>query len=316
MPIPSSNRYATFDGAPPPIFRQGASALSKLIFFCALAAFLMVADVRFEVAKPMRSVLATMLYPIQWLALQPSAGVQFVARYFQSLDAAQSDAQSAHRKLAAQMQRAAVAEQLQIENHRLRQLLDLRQRPETTGVTAEVIYDAADLYSRKIVISKGSSHGIVSGSPVLDELGVVGQVTRTHLLTSEVTLLIDREQAIPVLNTRTGARSVAYGDPLSFGGTLELRFMAANADVLHGDLLTTSGIDGVYPAGLPVAKIDKIERRADSAFAKIHCTPIAKISGASHVMVVTPVAHLPSPSSPPHPPPSESTSATIRGTQS
>jgi rod shape-determining protein MreC len=124
---------------------------------------------------------------------------------------------------------------------------------------------------------------------VLDELGVVGQITRVHPLTSEVTLLIDRDQAIPVLNTRTGARSVAYGDSLSYGGTLDLRFMAANADVLAGDLLTTSGVDGVYPAGLPVARIDKIERRADTAFAKIHCIPVAKITGALHVMVVKPL---------------------------
>jgi rod shape-determining protein MreC len=140
------------------------------------------------------------------------------------------------------------------------------------------------------VIDKGGAAGIVIGSPVLDEYGVVGQVTRTHPLSSEVTLLIDREQAIPVLNTRTGARSVAYGDSLSHGGTLDLRFMAANADVMTGDLLTTSGVDGVYPAGLPVAKIDKIERRADSAFAKIYCTPIARMTGSFHVMVVAPLS--------------------------
>jgi rod shape-determining protein MreC len=114
-------------------------------------------------------------------------------------------------------------------------------------------------------------------------------VTRLHPMTSEVTLLIDREHAIPVLNTRTGARSVAYGDPTTYGGTLELRFMATNADVQAGDLLTTSGVDGIYPAGLPVAKIDKIERRADTAFAKIHCVPVAKITGAYHLMVLKPL---------------------------
>jgi rod shape-determining protein MreC len=92
-----------------------------------------------------------------------------------------------------------------------------------------------------------------------------------------------------VLNTRTGARSVAYGDSVTFGGVLELRFMAANADVQVGDLLTTSGVDGVYPTGLPVAKIVKIERRADTAFAKIYCTPIGRVASASHLLVVAPV---------------------------
>jgi rod shape-determining protein MreC len=212
-----------------------------------------------------------------------------LSNYFQDLSAAQSDTQTAHRKLTQLMQKSAVAEQLQLENRRLRQLLELRLRADTSGIAAEVLYEAADPYTRKLVIDKGVTQGIVVGSPVLDELGVVGQVTRTHPLTSEVTLLIDRDQAIPVLNTRTGARSVAYGDSLSYGGMLELRFMAANADVLDGDLLTTSGVDGVYPAGLPIAKIVKIERRADTSFAKIHCAPIAKITGALHVMVVKPL---------------------------
>jgi rod shape-determining protein MreC len=109
-------------------------------------------------------------------------------------------------------------------------------------------------------------------------------------LVSEVTLVIDREHTIPVLNTRTGARSVVYGDPVSQGGSLELRFMAGNADVQQGDILATSGVDGVYPAGLSVARIDKIERRADSAFARIYCQPLALIRSTKHVMVLDPVA--------------------------
>jgi rod shape-determining protein MreC len=249
----------------------------------------MVADVRFHVTQPLRSIVATALYPIEWLAMQPLLGAKFFAGYFQSLQSAQHDVQTLRSQLTQQMQKATIAAQLQLENQRLRQLLDLQQRPETSGVPAEVLYDSADPYTRKIVIDKGSRQSIHLGSPVLDESGVVGQVTRLYPMTSEITLLIDRDQAIPVLNTRTGARSVAYGDPVSHGGTLDLRFMAANADIMVGDLLTTSGIDGVYPAGLPVAKIGQIERRADTAFAKIHCIPIAKITGASHVMVLNPL---------------------------
>ncbi|RAN86281.1 rod shape-determining protein MreC, partial [Bacillus sp. SRB_28] len=103
-------------------------------------------------------------------------------------------------------------------------------------------------------------------------------------------LLVDRDQAIPVLNIRTGARGVAYGDPVaSHGGGMELRFMSANADVQEGDMLTTSGMDGVYPPGLPVARVVRVERRADSAFARIYCKPMAQIDGARHVMLLTPV---------------------------
>ena len=105
-----------------------------------------------------------------------------------------------------------------------------------------------------------------------------------------MTLVTDRDHAIPVLNARTGARSVAFGDPITRGGSLELRFMAGNADVQAGDMLTTSGVDGVYPPGLPVAKVISVERRADSAFARISCAPQALVDGARHVMVLKAVS--------------------------
>ncbi len=280
----------TLDRTPPPFFKQGPSALSKLMFFSALALFLMVADMRFRITQPVRAAIATALYPIQWLALQPVRAVQSGGGYFTALRLAKTSEDEARAKLAVQSLRASQVEQLSLENTRLRKLLELREQKALTGMAAQVLYDAADPYTRKIIIDKGMAHGVALSSPVVDESGVLGQVTRVHPLVSEVTLVIDRELAIPVLNVRTGARSVAYGEPTAFGGGLELRFMGSNSDVQQGDLLTTSGVDGVYPAGLPVAKIDKIERRAESAFARIFCLPQAKVGAAFHVMVVTPVS--------------------------
>jgi hypothetical protein len=126
------------------------------------------------------------------------------------------------------------------------------------------------------------------GSPVIDAAGVIGQVTRVHPLVSEVTLVIDRELSIPVLNPRTGVRSVAYGEPSQ--GALELRFMASNADIQEGDLLTTSGLDGVYPPGLPVARVTSIERRAESGFARVRLVPAAPANRVRHVLVLEPVS--------------------------
>jgi rod shape-determining protein MreC len=176
-----------------------------------------------------------------------------------------------------------------LENERLRKLLVLRERVQSNGMAAQVLYDAADPYTRKVVIDKGLADKVVMGSPVLDELGVVGQVTRVYPLVSEVTLLTDRDHAIPVLNTRTGARGVAFGDTSTHADAMELRFMAANADVTVGDLLTTSGVDGVYPPGLPVARVEKVERRVDAAFARIYCVPLALVAGAKHVMILEPI---------------------------
>lgn len=286
----------TLDRTPPPFFKQGPSALSKLMFFSALALFLMVADARFGVAQPLRAVVATLLYPVQWLAMQPILAVQHAGDYVTSLKSAQQAEQAVRQQLAQQSQRANQVELLALENERLRKLLDLRGQLSVASQAAQVLYDAADPYTRKVILDTGFSQGVAAGSPVIDESGVLGQVTRVYPLVSEVTLLIDRDQAIPVLNTRTGARGVAYGDPLALGGSLELRFMPANADVQEGDLLSTSGVDGIYPAGLPVARVARVERRADSAFARIHCTPQALVLGARHVMVLQPLAgQIPAP---------------------
>jgi rod shape-determining protein MreC len=278
----------TLDRAPPPFFKQGQSALSKLMIFSALALFLMVADTRFKITGHLRVAVASALYPLQWLVLRPIDMVRGGSEYFTMLDTSQRAEQEAKKRLAAQAQRAAQVEQLGLENDRLRKLLALKERTSTPAQAAEVVYDAADPFTRRVMVDKGSMQGVKGGSPVMDETGVLGQITRVYPLSSEVTLLIDRDHTIPVLNTRTGARSVVYGDPSVHGGTLELRFMAGNADVQQGDVLTTSGVDGVYPPGMPVARVDKVERRADSAFAKILCQPLANTLGARHVMILEP----------------------------
>ena len=289
MPLGTLERRA------PSFFRQGPSALSRLVLYGALALFLMVADARFHVTEPLRQVVATALYPLQWLMLQP---VEFAGRgagYFQSLDDAQEALRETHRQMAQMAVRAGETEQLQHENARLRELLALRQRINALAIAAEVLYDTPDPYARKVTIDRGQLAGVQPGSPVVDARGVLGQVTRVFPAVSEVRLLIDRDQSIPVLNARSGARSIAFGDPtVSHDGGLELRFTPGNADVQEGDLLTTSGVDGVYPPGLQVARVAHIERRADTTFARIYCTPLAQMQGAQQVMVLQPDAERPS----------------------
>ncbi len=105
-----------------------------------------------------------------------------------------------------------------------------------------------------------------------------------------MTLITDGDQAIPVLNTRTGVRGLAFGDLSNAAGGMELRFTPADTDVQAGDVLSTSGVDGVYPPGLAVARVDKVERRSESVFARIALSPLAQVRGTIHVMVLQPVA--------------------------
>jgi len=275
---------------PPPFFRQGPSALSRLVVFSAMALLLMVADARFHMVQPLRASIATALYPLQWLMLQPLSLSQHASERMDGMFSKEATVQLLRQQLAEQRQRAQQTEQLILENQRLRGILNLQERQSPGTLAAQVVYDAADPYTRKVVLDRGERQGVHLASPVIDEFGVIGQVTRVFPMSSEVTLITDRDHAIPVVNVRTGARGVAYGETTRNANALELRFMAANADVSAGDLLTTSGVDGIYPPGLPVARVDKVERRTEAVFARIECVPIAMVAGARHVLVLLPAA--------------------------
>src|SRR5690606_14455211 len=194
---------------------------------------------------------------------------------------------AAREALARQADRASGLAQLRAENARLRALLELRPALTVNSRTAEVMYEAPDLYSRKVVIDRGAANGVAPGSPVVNENGVLGQVTRVYPLSAEVTMLTDKDAAIPVLNLRTQARGAAFGTGGQPG--MELRFKAGNADVQPGDVLETSGVDGVYPAGRPVAKVLSVERKIDTGFARILLEPAASSSAVRHVLVLDPV---------------------------
>jgi rod shape-determining protein MreC len=284
----------TVDRTPPPFFRQGPSAGTKLGFFAALALFLMVADSRLHLMEPLRSTITVGLLPVQRTLAVPVRLVQGGGAYLRGLSGALGAERAARAQLAAQSARLAQAERQAAENAWLRALLDLRHALPVRSVPAEVLFEAADPYTRRVVVDRGASHGVVAGAPVVNEAGVLGQVTRVHPLTSEVTLLADKDAAIPVLNVRTQQRAAAFGG--APGGAMELRFTSANADVKTGDLLHTSGLDGVYPPGLPVAVVTGVERRVESGFARILLAPAAAPDGVRFVLLLEPVAaQLPPP---------------------
>ena len=304
----------TFDRTPPPFFRQGPSALTKLAFFSALAVLLMVADIRFEFAKPLRAAVATALLPVQRTLAVPVALWQGGADYLRGLTGALSAEKAAQAQLARQAEKVARVERLERENQRLRALLELRPALAVRSLSAEVLYEAADPFSRKLFIDRGAAQGVALGSPVVTPEGVLGQVTRVFPLSSQVTLLVDKDAAIPVLNARTQARSAAFGG--AGGDAMELRYMAANADVQVGDVLVTSGVDGVYPPGLAVAKVAAVERRAESGFARILLAPNASADGVRHVRVLEPVGRqLPPREEPPVAPADKPERATPKGTR-
>ena len=269
---------------PPPFFRTGPSPLARLFIFTIVSLALLGADARLKYLDTVRQVASVVIYPLQRIANTPFNIVDRVSEFFVTQGSLKAEnarlAQSNLTQSAALQQLAS----LQAENDHLRKLLATRDRLTSRTSFAEVLYAARDPFSRKIVIDRGSQHEVQPGQPVIDGAGVVGQVTRVYPWLAEVTLITDKGHLVPVLNTRNGLRGVLGGT--GSDGALELKFVPLNADFANGDQLVTSGIDGVYPAGLPVAEIVNVERNAAFLFARIVCKPLAGVSNHKEVLVV------------------------------
>lgn len=279
---------ATLDRRPPSLFRQGPTALTKLALCATCAVALMVLDTRFAFTPPWRSLLASALHPVQRALLAPVDSYENLADRLRGAESAMQAEEAARRQLSQQALVLARTHTLQRENEELRKLLALRESLRVSTLAAEVLYEQRDAFSRRVVIDRGVQDGLQPGAPVIDERGVLGQLQRVHRQSSELVLLSDRETSIAVVNARTGAMQVAYGGAQPWG--MELRFAAANADLREGDVLRTSGLDGVYPAGLPVARVAQVERRAQTSFARVGVQPYAVADRARQVLVVLPSA--------------------------
>jgi rod shape-determining protein MreC len=272
------------DHTPPPFFKRGPAPLVRLFFFATLSLALLVIDARFRYVEGLRSWLALAAYPLQRAALAPFDIGERVAAYFSTQARLVSENERLRAKALEYSQDAQRFQAAQAETAELRRIINAGERLDLKTIPAEVLYASRDPYAHKIFIDRGQVHDIKPGSPVADEAGVIGQVTRVHPLVSEVTLLTNPDQAVPVQVVRNGLRAIAFGGGAS--GMLELRFTAANAEVQNGDQLVTSGIDGTYPSGLPVATVVHIERDADHTFARVLCRPAAGVDRGRYVLVI------------------------------
>ena len=281
---------AGIDHAPPPFFKRGPAPLALLTFYIAVSLAIFVVDLRFKSLELLRQSLALVVDPVQRVAQTPGSLVDYAGSYLQGMRALQQENNELkHNQLATapNLQRLA---QLEAENERLRKLLSVKEREKASGQVSQILYTARDPFSRKVIIDKGQQASIVAGQPAIDEAGVVGQVTRVFPFSAEITLITDKDQVVPVQVVRTGQRSVVFG---LGNGQLELRYLAANADIQEGDLLVTSGLDGIYLPGFPVAKVIHIERDSAYSFARIFCAPIAGVENFGEVMVLDPRKPLP-----------------------
>lgn len=286
----------------PAFFKRGPSALARLSFFGLLSILLMVLDAHFHYADGLRNTLARVVHPIQQVAIAPITAFNHVSEFFSTRSELRKQNAQLRGEQLKNAQATLTLEALQAENEQLRELLAAKTRGPVNSTFAEIIYAGRDPFSRKVIIDKGEDEGIELGQPVIDTKGVLGQVTRVLPHLSEVTLITDKDHAIPVQVVRNGLRGIAFGS--GDGSTLEFRFMPANADIQTGDVLVTSGLDDIYPRGLPVAQVLKIERDASHGFAKISLMPSGGTNRHRQALVLSRGEKAP-----PYPAPEEKKSA-------
>lgn len=277
--------------SPPPFFKTGPTPLARLLIFATLSLALLVADARFKYLEFLRQIAAVIVYPVQRIAAAPADIARRAGDFFVTHSALREENARMHHD---QLANALIVQQhkaLEAENAQMRALLGARERIATKATLAEVLYMARDPFSHKIIIDRGQQHEVRGGQPVIDEIGVVGQVTRAYPWLSEITLITDKDQLVPVLNVRNGLRAVLAGT--GNAAALELRFVPLNADFQNGDRLVTSGLDGVYPPGLPVAEISNVQRDASYPFARISCRPLAGVNRSTQVLVVNVERNVP-----------------------
>ena len=271
--------------SPPPFFNRGPAPVVRLLLCVILSSSLLISDAKYQYLDNLRKVVAVIIYPLQRLASTPFAVLDRIGEFFVT-QSAQRDENTRLRSLS--LQNAAMLQKfnaLQAENAHLRELLSMRQRYTESAIAAEILYTGRDPFTRKVIINKGEQHGVKAGQPVIDQIGIVGQVTRVYPWLAEVTLITDQGQAVPVLNVRNGLRAVLGGTGTD--GQLELKFIPLNADFQNNDQLVTSGIDGVYPPGLPVAAVSAVERNAAYLFARITCKPLAGVANHGQLLVLS-----------------------------
>jgi rod shape-determining protein MreC len=285
------------DRSPPALFKQGVTAFVKLAICTGLSAALMLVDRQAKVSEPIRAALATALHPVQYVLRQPIELAGRMLEYFQhqsTFVSKQAALTQSILELSLQAQRAAYLEE---ENQRLQELLELRSVQTQSSIAARIVAETPDPYAARVVIDKGSMDGVNAGAAVVDAKGVYGQVTTVYPFSSEVTLVTDSNHATPVMNARTGVRGVLFGGKKGTVSTLEMRYVNANADVQSGDLLLTSGIDGVYPPGLHVATVNSLPDTQDINYTTLYCTPSALVDITREVLIISPAqpTQLPQP---------------------
>jgi rod shape-determining protein MreC len=267
-----------------PIYGRGPSAGLRFTGYAALAIALMYYDQHGHLAQRLRFALDAAAYPVQVAVGSPGAAWRWLTQRLQTRDELRLENEQLRARvtgLELSVMRQAALEQ---ENNELRGLRGSLPPLIKHWQLAEIISVETSPLRQRVVINKGAQNGVVISQAVVDGNGVLGQVERVGPWSAEVILVTDPEHAIPVEVTRNSLRSIAVGSGNT--GELLLPYLAVNSDVKSGDLLVSSGLGGVFPAGLPVATITGVRREANQLLAQVRAQPVATVDKDREVILL------------------------------
>ncbi len=269
------------------LFNKGPSLLSKLLLLTFISIILMGVDFRFHYLKEIRQFTNVFTKPLHAVLNLPNDIYNVTAQYFSNQSRLIHDNETLKLdidQLKGDLQRLDFIDQ---ENDRLRNLLEVKNTHKFKTEAVSIIYSRFDPFNQKIIIDGGQNKDFQPGQPVIDALGLVGQISSVYPETSEVTLIIDKKMSVPIQIQRNGLRAITNGNGQN--ETISLSYLPNSVDVVKGDILKTSGIDTIYPEGIAVAEVLEINHDPKLTFARIICKPLSAIRNHSHVLVVTPI---------------------------
>jgi len=267
-----------------PLFERGPSLGTRMVLLAMLSVAIMIMDHQQGHLETVRRALSVAVYPIRVLVDLPSASFGWAREQFaqrQRLLAENRELRLESLRQRARLQQLAA---LEAENARLRALMESPARLANRVQVAEILAVDLDPYRHRIALNRGEEAGVYPGQALLDADGIVGQVVRINPLGSEAILISDPSHATPVELIRNGLRTVALG--MGDITRLDLPFLPNSADIRVGDLLISSGLGDAFPAGYPVARVTRVERRPGEPFARVEAEPTAALNRTRQVLLV------------------------------
>jgi rod shape-determining protein MreC len=281
-----------------PLFVRGPSLGTRLVLLVLLSVSLMVLDHQQNHLETARRALAVAVYPIRVLVDMPSTGFGWLREQLSERNRLVAENRELRGESLRQRARLQQMAALDAENARLRGLMDSPARLANRVQVAEILSVDLDPYRHRIALNRGEQAGVYLGQALVDAQGIVGQVTRVDPLGAEAILISDPSHATPVEINRNGMRTVALG--MGDVSRIGLPFLANSADIRVGDLLVSSGLGDAFPAGYPVARVTRVDRRPGEPFARVEAEPTAALNRARQVLLIWPSveAELPQAESP------------------